>query len=153
MHHAAFIVRLTFNGSWQARPLFLEKKIFPFSSYLGPTYRRTDLKCTSHSTALGKPTFHTRGCHIVRVTQQIDGASPETISSLIVFLHSVPLRVKVLLWSGIPCTGGSPIQNANVHRPDHARRLAAHYKFCATQWCSWLRVTAALSGRPTCLGS
>ena len=84
--------------------------------------------CTRADSSLGTPTSFTKGCFIIRITSEVDGTSPRTLSSLVAFLNSVPPRVKVLLWAGIPCTGGSPMQNRNAWRPGHKEKVAEHYR-------------------------
>ena len=54
--------------------------------------------------------------------------SSSSIESLLDFIAAVPDKVVIALWSGIPCTGGSALQNCNKHRPGHAKRMAAHLK-------------------------
>ena len=49
-----------------------------------------------------------------------------SIHSLLDFIRAIPVDIAVALWSGIPCTGGSPVQNANIHRPKYERRMHAH---------------------------
>ena len=51
-----------------------------------------------------------------------------SIRSLIAFIKAAPKNIVVCLWSGIPCTGGSPMQNANKHKPGHAQRMSGHLR-------------------------
>ena len=51
---------------------------------------------------------------------------PESAASLMAFIKAVPRGMPVCLWSGVPCTGGSPLQNMNKWRPGHAQSMRKH---------------------------
>ena len=84
--------------------------------------------CTYDDSALCKDTEYSKGCYNIRCTQKDDMTLESSLRSLLAFIRCVPRNIVVTLWSGIPCTGGSPAQNGNIHRPNHAKRMAAHYK-------------------------
>ena len=51
-----------------------------------------------------------------------------SIRATLAFIKSIPKGINIFLWSGIPCTGGSPAQNMNKHRAGHDRRMRNHRK-------------------------
>ena len=54
-------------------------------------------------------------------------ADEDSVQSLMALVRAIPKQVKICLWSGIPCTGGSPAQNLNANRAGRKAKLAAHH--------------------------
>ena len=64
--------------------------------------------------------------------------------ALLSFVHAVPSGIPICLWSGIPCTGGSVIQNLNRRHPGYARRMRAHHVLWTRLFASFLHIAHAV---------
>ena len=84
--------------------------------------------CTVSDSELCKSSVDSQGCYCVRTTKDDDFTLESTVLSVLALIAAVPDGIPITIWSGIPCTGGSPIQNANKDRPGFARRMAHHLR-------------------------
>ena len=70
--------------------------------------------CCGEESLMGQPTQHSKGCNVVRLTEARDMT---TESGLQLACNkadeSMAKGHDILLWSSMPCTGGSPWQNVN----------------------------------------
>ena len=64
--------------------------------------------------------------------------------ALLSFVRAVPAGIPICLWTGIPCTGGSVIQNLNRRHPGYARRMRAHHVLWTRLFASFLRIAHAV---------
>ena len=100
--------------------------------------------CTYEGSELCKDTVHSKGCFNLRCTKSHDMTAEASVRSLLAFVAAVPRGITILLWSGIPCTGGSPIQNSNKHRHGHRRKMLSHLKLWHKLYASFLGVASAV---------
>ena len=84
------------------------------------------------------------GCYCVRCTAEHDMTSLASRQALLSFVHAVPPGIPICLWSGIPCTGGSVVQNLNRRRPGHLRRMRAHHVLWTRLFESFLHIAHAV---------
>ena len=84
--------------------------------------------CTYPDGELCKSTPSSEGCYSLRCTISHDMTNKESVDDLLRFINSVPQHIMVCVWSGIPCTGGSPSQNMNRKNPGFAARIASLYR-------------------------
>ena len=92
--------------------------------------------CCGPSSLLGVETKHSRGCKVVRLTEEEDVTAPRGIS---VALEAIAGPC-TLLWGSIPCTGGCPWQKINRRRPGGEARLRKHFKLFKRMWKSFEQV-------------
>ena len=60
------------------------------------------------------------------------------------FISAVPKHIVIALWSGIPCTGGPPLQQLNKHLPGHRAKMAAHRKLWEKLFSNFLILAQAV---------
>ncbi len=76
--------------------------------------------CCDQDSEIGKLT--SERCCVLRVDKDMDALNHRTMSNLLARI--VPWRT--LLWSSIPCTGGSPWQSVNSGTAEGRERIEAH---------------------------
>ena len=103
--------------------------------------------CTYEDSALCQNTEYGKGCYNLRCTRKHDMTLESSLRSLLAFIRCVPRNIVVTLWSGIPCTGGSPAQNGNKYRPNYDKRMAAHYKLWSQLFDNFLIAAQAVVRR------
>ena len=84
--------------------------------------------CASEESTLCQPSELNRSSLLVRCAKDDDMTSDSSVSALVDFVKQIPKAVVIALWSGIPCAGGSPAQNGNIHRPGHKARMATLHR-------------------------
>ena len=77
--------------------------------------------CTANS-RLGDLKYQHDGCVVTRLTKQDDVTTPKGFN----LAKRAVKSENCLLWASMPCTGGSPFQNLNRHKPGGDARLAKH---------------------------
>ena len=97
-----------------------------------PTWpsRRLVEFCCGPDSLLGQPGPCTRGCEVIRLTEKDDVTTP---SGLARALEAVEYP-GVFLWASMPCTGGSPWQHINRHRPGVAAKIDRHWELARRIW-------------------
>ena len=85
------------------------KPVFPVPSSWEGIKRVLIEYCAPEDSELCKDTSYSSGCLNVRCTKSHNMAKASSIRSLLAFVQAMPPRVVICLWSGIPCTGGSPL--------------------------------------------
>ena len=70
-----------------------------------------------------------------------------TIKSLLALIAGIPAGLRVALWSGIPCTGGSPLQIMNKKKPSYGAKMQAHRKLFNRLYSNMLVVAQAVIRR------
>ena len=73
---------------------------------------------------LGQNTSHSKGCRIIRITEEIGAA---TIEGAYLAAKGCSSN-NAMIFAAIPCTGGSPFQHLNKHKPDGMRKIREHIK-------------------------
>ena len=91
---------------------------------------------------MGRKTPQSRGCHVIRVTQDHDMTTEQGLLWLVGTIRKIPKRIPILLWGSIPCTGGTPWVRYNLARyPD---TFPARLRIIRSQWrkmlCNFSRV-------------
>ena len=79
--------------------------------------------CTTEDSELGKFTHPSVGCLCLRCTKDDDMTKISSVRSLLSFIAQIPDNVKVALWSGIPCTGESPLQTMNRRNRSYVAKM------------------------------
>jgi hypothetical protein len=69
--------------------------------------------CCEHDSMMGKSSKHSSGCKVIRLTIDDDLRTSEGLRKAIQIVQNCP-RGRTLLWSSMPCAGGSPWQTLNV---------------------------------------
>ena len=92
--------------------------------------------CCGPDSLIGRATPYSKGCRIIRLTQEEDVTSEK---GLAIALDAVD-NPDVLLWGSLPCTGGSAWQRINKYRPGGRTRLRQHYSTFRKMWKSFEQV-------------
>ena len=126
------------------KALSAKAQVFPVPRSWDGIQRVLIEHCAPDDSELCKETRHTRGCLNVRCTASHDMAKADSVDSLLGFIRAIPRDVVVCLWSGIPCTGGSPIQALNQNRPGHAQNMANHLQLWGLLYGGFLKLAQAV---------
>jgi len=81
---------------------------------------------------MGKPSRHSKGCEVVRLTIENDVTTEQGHRMA---MQSVDHPV-VLLWASMPCTGGTPLRFINARTESARRKQKKHLE---TFWKIWER--------------
>ena len=102
--------------------------------------------CCSEDSRLGRyAEHHSLPCKIIRITEAIDANSPEGIS---LALNGCRRR-HALLWSSIPCTGGTVWQRWNRKRPGGEEKLQVHLTKFRELWRTFSTVARMAKAKGT----
>ena len=82
--------------------------------------------CCGENSLLGKPSVFSKGCSVVRLTQREYMTTHHGVHFAKASVERAPPDVLVVIWTALPCTGGSPWQNINKHLPGGMDRLNEH---------------------------
>jgi hypothetical protein len=82
--------------------------------------------CCGRDSMLGKPSTHSDGCKVVRLTIDDDLRTLEGLQKAMRIVQDCP-RGRTLLWSSMPCTGGSPWQTLNVALGKGLEKIEGHW--------------------------
>ena len=88
--------------------------------------------CTYGDSELCRPAEYSADCFCIRCTKETDMTDPRNVRSLLSVVRAVPKGIVITLWSAVPCTGGSCMQNANKHRPNFQKRMLSSFAFMAS---------------------
>ena len=92
--------------------------------------------CYSDDSKIGALRHQRDGCVVTRITRRDDVTTPNGKN-----LAKRAVRSEnCLLWASMPCTGGSPFQNLNRHKPGGEARLAKHRSLFAKIFKSFASV-------------
>jgi len=76
-----------------------------------------------------------QGTAVLRLTKEHDMTKQSSVrNALGIIERSVARGIEVLLWSAIPCTGGSTLSYINGSSPGGAEKLQEHWKLWARLW-------------------
>ena len=73
------------------------------------------------------------GCKVVRVTEKLDARSSISMTLMMEVVNSTPGH-QLLLFSAMPCAGGSPWQYLNIKKPGVAAKVRKHWKLFKELW-------------------
>jgi hypothetical protein len=86
--------------------------------------------CCGENSKLGKPTECNVGCKVFRITEAVDGRSDNVDRLLDLNDHIGP----IFMFVSMPCTGGSPWYNINIHKPSGPALFKAHKTLFNELW-------------------
>ena len=93
--------------------------------------------CAGENSRMGLHAAKTSSkCGVIRLTAREDVTSKEGFSRA---AHAVQAD-NVLLWASMPCTGGSPWQHINKHKPGGGERLRQHIHNFKDIWKSFVPI-------------
>ena len=81
--------------------------------------------CCSSNSKIGQQASHSRGCEVIRLTEEINMASEGGFLWAEAQIAKVPKTTYLFMWSAIPCTPGSPWQRINRLKPGVAESIDA----------------------------
>jgi hypothetical protein len=104
----------------------------------GKTYDRVLIEwcCGPHS-LLGQPSAYSNGCKVVRLTIDDDFRTTQGLASALRMIRKRP-KGRTLLWSAMPCAGGSPWQTLNIQRGVGLGKIDQHWADFRLLWDSFL---------------
>ena len=71
---------------------------------------------------------------VVRLIEREDMTTEYSLRFAQAVVNTVDNDNMVLIWSALPCTGGSPWQNINKFRPGGKERIEEHWKCFKALW-------------------
>jgi hypothetical protein len=83
--------------------------------------------CCGRNSKLGQPSTYSTGCKAIRLTIDDDLRAVEGLENAFEIAKQCP-RGKTLLWSSMPCAGGSPLQHISRARSVGQEKLEAHWR-------------------------
>ena len=88
--------------------------------------------CCDEDSKLGQARHASRGCHVLRVTEQHDATNMSTIRKLVRQIHQLCDEgggsKELLIWASLPCTGGCSWQRINeAINPEKVQRHRDQY--------------------------
>ena len=95
-----------------------------------------------------------KGCKTIRCTEKTDMTKPSSVKRIIdIITDASKNNIEILLFSSIPCAGGSMWTNINALKPHGMEKLQQHWNFCANV-CIILRqlhitCTSTVGGLPS----
>jgi hypothetical protein len=95
--------------------------------------------CCGPNSKIGQQHVWSKDCLVIRVTEQDDATKVTVIDSLIQLVRSTPEHIPILLFSAMPCTGGSPWQNINFRKPSGPRLMLKHKLLFNKLWIGFQR--------------
>ena len=103
-----------------------------------PVNRRLVEFCCGKDSKLGQLTNSSRGCEVVRLTQDDDVTTPAGFKTA---LQSVSKPSgALLLWASIPCTGGSAWQHINKRHSNGRLLIKKHKLLFRSIWAAFIVV-------------
>ena len=104
-----------------------------------PVKRRILEWCCGPNSRIGDHRDAKNGCEVTRITEKEDGTTARGLS----LAQSVVVKPRCLLFSSMPCTGGSPWMRINVRRPGGYAILRRHIKLFNKLWNNFEQVARA----------
>ena len=101
--------------------------------------------CCSDFSFFGMPSVDSRGCTVTRLTMREDMTSDVGCKCVQSAVNTAPKGATVLLWSAIPCTGGSPWHNFNKRLLGGMERIQEHWALFRTLWNTFVNFDHWLS--------
>jgi hypothetical protein len=89
--------------------------------------------CCGHDSMLGESSKRSSGCEVVRLTIDDDLRASEALQKAIQIFQDCP-RGQTLLWSSMPCAGGSPWQTLNVAMGEGLGEIEGHWRDFRLLW-------------------
>jgi hypothetical protein len=89
--------------------------------------------CCGRDSMLGESSKRSSGCEVVRLTIDDDLRTSEGLQKAIQILQDCP-RGRTLLWSSMPCAGGSPWQTPNVAMGEGLGKIEGRWKDLRLLW-------------------
>ena len=104
--------------------------------------------CCDENSKLGQKGMYaeSRGCNVVRVTEANDVTTDQGLT----FVEDIIDKChgpSTILFAAMPCTGGSPWGNINVHKPGGAARLRRHIKTFHLIWRAFTTCARKLAAK------
>ena len=111
-------------------------------------YRTIIEFCCGKDSKLGQKGKYaqSRGCRVVRVTEQHDVTQQHGVDFVNKLVDECE-GTTTLLFAAIPCTGGSPWMNINIHKPGGAARLRRHLKTFRMIWSTFASCARKLAAK------
>ena len=100
--------------------------------------------CCGLDSLMGRPSYESRRSNHVRLTEREDMTSAAGIEFAKAAANSAPPDILIVIWTALPCTGGSPWQNINRRLPGCMERLRKQWQLFVKLWnrlqdfTSWL---------------
>ena len=114
-----------------------DNKVSAKPTKLPAVNRRIVEFCAGENSRMGRHAAKTSSkCEVIRLTAKEDVTSKEGFSKA---AHAVQAD-NVLLWASMPCTGGSPWQQINRHKPGGEERLQQHIRDFKAIWKSFVPI-------------
>ena len=99
--------------------------------------------CCSSDSQLGRQA--PQNATVLRVTEETDCTKSENVNLILAKVaEAAELGVPIALWSSIPCTGGSQMQNVNIARFGVTPKLQGHWKQFHKHWAAFQQVAKAV---------
>ena len=83
--------------------------------------------CCGPESLFGMPSAESKGCNVVRLTEREDMTTEYGFKFAQMAVEQTPVDTLSIIWSALPCTGGSPWQNINRRQPGGMARLRKHW--------------------------
>ena len=72
--------------------------------------------CCYENSLMGQKIRESRGCKVIRVTEDHDQTTDAGCNWLLRKIAKIPKHLPILLWGSIPCTGGTPWARFNLRK-------------------------------------
>jgi hypothetical protein len=92
--------------------------------------------CCGHDSMLGRPSTHSDGRKVVRFTSDDDLRTMEGLQKALRIVQDCP-RGRILLWSSMPCAGGSPWQTLNIALGKGIVKIEGHWRDFRLLWSNF----------------
>ena len=80
------------------------------------------------------PSQDSKTCSVIRLTEREDMTTDDGYRFAQSAVNSSNKNNMILIWSAIPCTGGSPWRNINKLFPGGEERIKCHLKIFKALW-------------------
>jgi hypothetical protein len=99
--------------------------------------------CCVDDSMLGQASTYSKGCRIIRLTIKDDLRTLEGLEVALDIFNSCPIG-RTLLWSAMPCAGGSPWQRHNIARGEGLAKIVTHWADFRALWSNFDVVAQAV---------
>jgi hypothetical protein len=89
--------------------------------------------CCGHDSLLGRTSQYSQGCKVIRLTLDDDLRTLDGLHKALGIAKQCP-QDRTLLWSAMPCAGGSPLQRLNKAQGIGAEKLDACWRDFYVLW-------------------
>ncbi len=107
----------------------------------GPYDRLLIEFCCGEDSYMGTRATYNKGCKLIRLTEKDDMSTEKGLAKALKILDDPTIKDgNILLWSAIPCTGGSAWNRYNFHKGSYKtkRKIANHWKLFRAIWKSFV---------------